>query len=220
MKVYIGKMTRIIVERKCGCKATQEYRDDTMQEPDGEPTYKPCPKHKRGVTGEVIQELMFEVVENKAEEHHSKSVIAIAEANAVKAAPAIPAVGEGSSFETRIPVKVGGKVVQRPPNQAAASAPMTDTGRRDTTKSRQVNLAGGSSSGMRRSTQPTSAAAVVALKTAASSGNSIAASSGNSIDAELAGTTSAVGEDPRITQHLVDAPGGLLGDPVEDPSDI
>lgn len=217
MKVYVGTMTRIIVEKKCGCKATQEYRDAIMKEPDGEPAYKPCTKHKKGVTSEVIQELMFEVLENKAEEHRAKTNIAIAEANAEKPTPAVPAVGEGAAAETRTPVRVGGKVVQRPANQPAASAapaPTTTVGRRDTTKPRQANLTTGSAGGLRRATQPTSAAAVVASKR-----EEIAVTTGNSIDAELAGAAPTAKEDPRITTHLVDAEGGLLGAPEDDPSE-
>jgi hypothetical protein len=79
MKVYVGTMYRIIVERKCGCRAAQEFKDSAMREPDGDPTYKPCTKHKRGTMNEVVQEFMLEVLENKAEEHRSKTSIAIAE---------------------------------------------------------------------------------------------------------------------------------------------
>src|SRR5208282_1046045 len=103
MKIHIGTMYRIIVEKGCGCKATQEYKDAVMKEPDGEPTYKPCHKHKKGIVGGVIQELMVEVLENKAEEYHSKAIIAIAESNAGREAPT---VSEGATSETRTPLKV------------------------------------------------------------------------------------------------------------------
>lgn len=189
MKVYVGTMYRIIVERKCGCRAAQEFKDSAMKEPDGDPTYKPCTKHKRGAMSEVVQEFMLEVLENKAEEHRSKTVIAIAEANATRTDVPAPPVGEGSASETHVPLKVGGKVVQRPTKAGV---------------------------GVRRSVQPASVADVVTShKTAAA-----AITTGNSIDAELAGSGSpAAAEDARITKHLVDASGGLLGPDEEDPSE-
>ena len=195
MKVYIGTMYRIIVEKKCGCRSSQEFKDAIMKEPDGEPTFKPCAKHKRKAVGEIIQELMLEVLESRAEEHRSKSLIAIAESNATSRpeTSAEPApVSEGAVSETRIPIKVGGKVVQ--------------TGSKPTTQRPAV----------RRTAQPTvrTTPAAVAAKTAASN-------AGSSIDAELAGDTSpAAGEDSRITKNLVDAPGGLLGPEEDDPSEV
>jgi hypothetical protein len=207
MKVYIGTMHRVIFERKCGCRAAQEFKDAAMKEPDGEGTFKPCAKHKRGQVGEIIREIMIEVLENRAEEHRSKTVIAIAEANANKVATPAP-VGEGAESESRVAIKVGDKVVQRPASVPAASAaPVTPSGHRDTTKPRQVNLASGSGSGLRRATQQGSAAAVVAEKKTASA----PVVSGNSIDAEFAGVAVPVTEDIRITKVLVDGEGGLLG---------
>ena len=201
MQVYIGTMHRIIIEKKCGCRVSQEFKDAIMKQPDGEATYKPCTKHKKGVVGEVIKELMLEVLENKAEEHHSKTVIAIAEANATSRtgesetpAEAPKPVGEGAASETRVPIKVGGKVVQvgaKPESQRP---------------------------GLRRAataTAKTTPAAVSARKAAAAAGTS------NAIDAELAGATGpTAGEDTRITHHLVDAPGGLLGPEELDPSEV
>lgn len=145
MKVYKGMMYRIIVERACGCRAQQEFKDDVMREPDGEPTYKPCVKHKRGQIGEIIQEILFEVILKEADEHRAKTNIAVAEKNAERVAEAAkPVIGEGAVAETRI--KIGNA-----PNETLTSRPAPPA-------VRTANLASGSKSGIRRTVTPTRAA--------------------------------------------------------------
>lgn len=195
-----------------------------MKEPDGEAIYKPCAKHKRGAAGEIIQELMTEFALKEAEDYQNKQALALAQANEKKLALAqsneqkiTAPVAEGATSETRVPLKVGGRVVQRPADVPAASASPAPinaaTGRRDPTKVRTANLSAGSAGGLRRAGAPTGVPAgvpKVASQTPMPS---------NSIDAELAGVqTPAASEDPRITKHLVDSAGGLLGPEDDDPS--
>jgi hypothetical protein len=201
MKVYVGTMYRIIVERKCGCRAAQEFKDEFMKEPDGEPTYKPCAKHQRGHMKEIIQEFMFEVLENKAEEHRSQANIAIAEANASRVTEA--PVGEGATAETHAPIKIAG-VTKKPAVVTAAPSGNVPNQPRPNPVVRKANLAAGSRSGLRRATVPARASEVIAAKQAA---------------VPEAGPVEAgdiqmepVEEDPRVTKILVDDPdGGLLG---------
>lgn len=215
MKVYVGLMPRAILERGCGCKLTQDFKDQAMKEPDGEAIYKPCAKHKRGAAGEIIQELMTEFALKEAEDYQNKQALALAQSNEQKVAPQ---VAEGATSETRTSIKVGGRVVQRPadvPAASAAPAPINAaTGRRDPTKVRTANLSAGSAGGLRRAGAPGVAAAgtpKIASRPAPMPANSI--------DAELAGVqTPAANEDPRITKHLVDSAGGLLGPEEDDPS--
>src|SRR5271157_904427 len=198
MKVYIGLIPRCTAIKNCGCRATQEYKDPAMKETDGDPTYKPCDKHKKGAAGEIIQEMMFEFIEQKAEEHRSKSTIEIAEANATRRGPAAATpVGEGAEAETRTPVRIAGTS----PNPAASAAPSGNVPNqtRPVVKVREANLSGGSKSGRRRASAPTrqSVAAKVAAERPVEAGDI---------------QTEEVDEDPRVTAILVDDPtGGLLG---------
>jgi hypothetical protein len=206
MKVYIGTMYRIIIERKCGCRAAQEFKDAIMKDPDGEPNYKPCDKHKKGAAGEIIEDLMFEVLENKAEEHRSKSTIAIAEANAEKRAGNGSApVSEGATSETRTPVRVAAPKTAAAPGAAPVSsaAPSGNVPNqpRPQVGVRAANLVGGSKSGLRRAVAPTRQ--TVAAKVAAQAPQTVQTG-----DIQ----TDPVAEDPRVTAILVDDPeGGLLG---------
>jgi hypothetical protein len=198
MKAYVGTMYRIIIEKKCGCRATQEFKDAVMKEPDGEPTYKACDKHKKGQAGEIIQELMFEVLESKAEEHRSKASIEIAEQNAVRrgAAAATP-VGEGAVAETRTPVRIAGTSPKPAPTAAPSGSVPNQT--RPLVKVREANLSGGSKSGLRRAAPATrqSVVAKIAADRPVEAG-----------DLQI----DPVSEDPRVTAILVDDPtGGLLG---------
>ncbi len=220
MKVFVGTMYRIVVERKCGCRAMQEYLDDLLKQPDGEPTYKPCAKHKRGTMSEVVKELMLEVLEQRAEEQHSKAVIAVAEANADRATAGPAPVGEGATSETRTPIKAGNAVPRPAAAPAAGATPVA--ARPAPPKVRRVNLTAGSGGGVRRVATPASAATAVAAHAAPQE-------SSNSIDAELAGVPAlapvsaaklAKVSPAAIAKVLVDdADGGLLGDPETDPSE-
>jgi len=221
MKVHVGTMYRIVVERKCGCKATQEYLDAVLKEPDGEPLYKPCPKHRRGAMKDMVRELLLEVLEQKAEEQHSKAVIAAAAANADKRPGAPAAVGEGATSETRTPITAG-NAVQRPAGQPPASAtpaPAAAAGRRPP-QPRRVNLASASGGGIRRAAAPPTAATAAAART-------VPQGEVSSIDAELAGVPAtspataaklAAASPAAIAKVLVDdSEGGLMGDPEGGP---
>jgi len=176
-----------------------------MKETDGEPVYKPCDKHKKGQAGEIIQELMFEFIEQKADEHRSKSSIEIAEQNAARrgAAAATP-VGDGAESETRTPVRVAGvapKVATAAATPSAAPSGNVQNQPRPRVGVRAANLAGGSKGGLRRTAQPSTATVVA----------KIAASRPAAVEAGDI-QTEAVDEDPRVTAILVDDPtGGLLG---------
>lgn len=202
MKVYIGLIPRCTAIKNCGCRATQEYKDPAMKEPDGDPTYKPCEKHKKGQAGEIIQELMFEFIAEKAEEHRSKSSIEIAEANAARRGVAPAPVGEGSASESRTPVTIAGTSKKEAPSAAPSGNVQNQP--RPNVGVRKANLASGSRSGLRRAPQATHTSVVqkIAAQRPVEAGD---------IQMEP------VPEDPRVTQILVDDPeGGLLGQ-FEDP---
>jgi len=202
MKVYIGLIPRCTAIKNCGCRATQEYKDPAMKETDGEPSYKPCDKHKKGTAGEIIQEMMFEFIEQKAEEHRSKSSIEIAEQNAARRAGNAPAsVADGATAETRTPVRIAGTQQKAPVAPAPSAAPSGNVPNqtRPVVKVRQANLSAGSKSGLRR-------AGAVTRQTVVEKVASSRPVEAGDIQVDP------VEEDPRVTAILVDDPeGGLLG---------
>lgn len=198
MKVTIGTTYRISVNKRCGCRATQEFTDEAMKSADGEPTFKPCEKHVKGAAGEVIGEIMLETIADAVEESRSKATLAIAQANRVR----IEGPVEEAATSTEAPA---------PAERAAARQSVVTVGNRPVNRPKART-----GSGVRLSATATSTAGPSAAKTAA------VRPPATSIDAELAGVDMATqtAENTNITKHLVDAPGGLLGDDEDDTSEV
>ena len=232
MKVYKGVMYRIIVEMACGCKSKQEFKDDLLREADGGPTYTACEKHEKSkVQAEMMEIILMEALEKEATDAKAAASIAVAQANVRVTDPSLEAnpIGEGSTSETSsgLVVKVGNKIVNKRPvstavhqQTPAANLPPT-TARPNPVRSNKVNLAGGAAaSGLRRSAGSGGNASSTSDLIAQKKASLAAEAGGGSMNIDIEGA-SAVAEDPRITQLLVDDPdGGLLGDVERDPSRV
>jgi hypothetical protein len=141
MKVEFQEIHRLSISKSCGCKASREFNDEAYKEPLSETTFVPCAKHKEHQAVDILEEMMIEVLNEKAESYEApepeeeKKPVVIVPSSRTEEGPVAPRIRANAGADpvaarraqiaaqnAKIAAAAGGNVPPLDPKQQAMQA--------------------------------------------------------------------------------------------------